>query len=902
MFGSLHWGHAQPSCVTAPPGLIGWWKGENNANDSFGTNNATLEGGVEFTNGEVGQGFLINGSANDYVALPTNVFPFPTTGTSTMPFSFEVWFKTTSGGVILGQQDTAPFTGMSGWVPGLYVGTNGLLYGHLWEGVGMPPFPSSTNQVNDGKFHHAAVTYDGTNEALYLDGVDITNMPFTQKAYASGTYYYQLGTGYTAGWPGTSGDWFSFDGVIDEASIYNRALTAAEVASIFTAGSAGKCVSASTQSPVTNYWTNTTSGYWEQPYWSMGVLPGTNQNIAFTNAWQALAIGPSTVESAPGSLNVQSITLEAPTNSVNVLLLNYAGIGNPLQIGTTSGSNAYLGKLLVGSNSSVFILNSALQVNNAPGTGNATGAFSVGGTVNQDGVSLVTAGFMRLGDFGPGVYNLTNGSVSMISEYLGSVPTSIPASFPGTFNQFGGSNSAYLQIGSDSQYNLHDGVFNGTLALWNGANFNQYGGSVTGVMHLVAGNYLLAGGTLDGANLVLPDNSPPGPMLLGQYSSFVQTGGTNSCSSLELYGTDPSINYPGGALGTYSLSNGTLWVAGPVTLLPPCTFNQSGGIFVNAGLSMSGAESDHGPVFSSMNLDGGVISSAWVTVTSSILTQVNGTNQVSGNVLITGGGEGEQPGTYILSGGLLVDSNAIVSSALGGGFVQTGGTHLVGNQFTINGTPELNDPESADFASISGGALSAPIIEVDGGNSLLHSGGSITNGARLILNGGTWTEQTSGQHLGALQLGPASKSYLALPAGNPCVVQFADSSSLTWSNQSTLNIQNWNGSLNGSGRHQIIFGSSAQALTAPQLSRIFFINPAGVSGTFPASILSSGEIVPGQVLLARASAGSLVLQWPRGANLQTATNLGGPWQDLGAATSPYTNTLSGPARFFRVHP
>jgi hypothetical protein len=35
---------------------------------------------------------------------------------------------------------------------------------------------------------------------------------------------------------------FAFDGVIDEPTIYSRALSAAEVASIHLAGSAGKCI------------------------------------------------------------------------------------------------------------------------------------------------------------------------------------------------------------------------------------------------------------------------------------------------------------------------------------------------------------------------------------------------------------------------------------------------------------------------------------------------------------------------------------------------------------------------------------------------------------------------------------------------------------------------------------
>jgi len=200
--------------------------------------------GVTFASAEVGQGFVISGSGDDYVALPQNVFPFPASGTSTNPLSFEVWFKTSNGGVVLGQQDHVPFTSASGWVPALYVGTNGFIYGHFFEGAGTPPFLSNSVPVNNGVFHHAAVTYDGTTEILYVDGVAAGSMPFTQQAYGEGNYQYQLGTGYTAGWPGTTGDWFPFDGIIDEASVYDRALGADEVAAIFNAGSAGKCLPA----------------------------------------------------------------------------------------------------------------------------------------------------------------------------------------------------------------------------------------------------------------------------------------------------------------------------------------------------------------------------------------------------------------------------------------------------------------------------------------------------------------------------------------------------------------------------------------------------------------------------------------------------------------------------------
>jgi hypothetical protein len=189
----------------------------------------------------VGQAFSFSGP-EAYVALPTNFFPFPTTGTSRQPFTFEVWFQTSSGGVILGQQIFPAYSSgpPSGTVPGLYVGIDGKLRAELFWGGSVSPL-TTTATVADGKFHHAAVSYDGTNQVLYLDGVSVATNKLLQTAYAS-TYYYQLGTGYAAGsWPENTGGWYQFEGLIDEPSLYSRALTPQEITSIYEAGNAGKC-------------------------------------------------------------------------------------------------------------------------------------------------------------------------------------------------------------------------------------------------------------------------------------------------------------------------------------------------------------------------------------------------------------------------------------------------------------------------------------------------------------------------------------------------------------------------------------------------------------------------------------------------------------------------------------
>src|SRR6266850_7318949 len=81
-----------------------------------------------------------------------------------------------------------------------------------------------------------------------------------------------------------------------------------------------------------NAWTKGSSGSWEEPYWSLGTLPGPNQSILFTNAgWKALAIGANTAQNFPQSMQVQSLQIASPEDSYNVLLMNFSGFQVPLQ-------------------------------------------------------------------------------------------------------------------------------------------------------------------------------------------------------------------------------------------------------------------------------------------------------------------------------------------------------------------------------------------------------------------------------------------------------------------------------------------------------------------------------------------------------------------------------------------
>src|SRR5262249_14786868 len=103
----------------SPAGLVSWYRAESNASDFTGRNPGVLNGGVSSVSGKVGQASSFDGSPG-YVRLPDNFLPYPAAGTSTAPLSFETWFRTSAGGVIMGQQGAS-----AGYVPAVYVGTDG---------------------------------------------------------------------------------------------------------------------------------------------------------------------------------------------------------------------------------------------------------------------------------------------------------------------------------------------------------------------------------------------------------------------------------------------------------------------------------------------------------------------------------------------------------------------------------------------------------------------------------------------------------------------------------------------------------------------------------------------------------------------------------------------------------
>ena len=97
---------------------------------------------------------------------------------------------------------------------------------------------ASATTVADGVFHHVACVRQGTNALIYIDGfLNATQNPAdAQIASISNTTDLRIGI-----CPCIGAGYTYFTGSLDELAIYNRALSAAEIATIFNAASQGKC-------------------------------------------------------------------------------------------------------------------------------------------------------------------------------------------------------------------------------------------------------------------------------------------------------------------------------------------------------------------------------------------------------------------------------------------------------------------------------------------------------------------------------------------------------------------------------------------------------------------------------------------------------------------------------------
>ena len=225
------------NCVPPPAGLVSWWPADGNALDIVGGNNGILEGGVTYTNGEVGGAFNFDG-ATGFVSTSTLI-------TNPQTFTLSLWFSTdtTNGGVLISFDNTqfeVDF-GVSLYDRNIYMDDTGALHFGIWSGNPSPEQINSAPGYNDNNWHYAAGSLSpSTGLSFYLDGVLVGNNPSATNDVETFNGYWRIGDDDLNNWPFQPSSYY-FQGQIDAVAIFNVPLSPAEVYAIYAAGSAGMC-------------------------------------------------------------------------------------------------------------------------------------------------------------------------------------------------------------------------------------------------------------------------------------------------------------------------------------------------------------------------------------------------------------------------------------------------------------------------------------------------------------------------------------------------------------------------------------------------------------------------------------------------------------------------------------
>ena len=296
------------ACVTPPSGMVSWWPGDGNANDIVGSNTGTLQGGTTFTAGKVGQAFqFANGSSVSVPASPS---------LDLTKFTVDAWvFPTGNSQFVIDKGDI--FT--SNYLLVLLPDNRVQVY--FDDDVNNFYYVNSSAACDPGVWCHVAGTYDGSTLAVYVNGIPSGSVSATGTP-RTGQPLFMGGIG---------------SGFVDEVEVFDRALSASEIQSIFAAGSAGKCKAR----PVYDF-TNVNSMS-SQSQLSLGFAFTTNsaQTVTALGWFDPNSVGsndtgfatPHTVGIFDSNGNLLgSVTLSAGTVAPLVGFFRYAQLATPIPL------------------------------------------------------------------------------------------------------------------------------------------------------------------------------------------------------------------------------------------------------------------------------------------------------------------------------------------------------------------------------------------------------------------------------------------------------------------------------------------------------------------------------------------------------------------------------------------
>jgi hypothetical protein len=228
-------------CAPPPSGMVAWYWMDGNAYDTAalgGYNNPSATNAISFVAGKDGQGVTFG--SGGYIDIPHSP------ALANQQFTIDAWVKPRGpgpnndfwGSVIVQKGLPLP-AGHTAQSVSLWWSSNQqkFLFG---IGTSSPPtnvaVSSNTFPATNTNWYHVAATYDGSTMKLYVNGNLEASKPFTSSITYDPSIPWTIGS--TAAPYRALGAPRTFNGVIDEVEIFNRALSQAEIQAIY---KSGKC-------------------------------------------------------------------------------------------------------------------------------------------------------------------------------------------------------------------------------------------------------------------------------------------------------------------------------------------------------------------------------------------------------------------------------------------------------------------------------------------------------------------------------------------------------------------------------------------------------------------------------------------------------------------------------------
>jgi len=207
---------------------IGWWR-LGDASGSTAIDQLAVSNGTYFGSASLGQAALVPAETDKAVAFNgtssyVNV-PAPAAFNVTNAFSLEAWIKPTS------LPSSGVFRSVMTKAESYSLQFNGprLEFTVIQNGT-RRRLQTPSGVIVAGGTYHVVGTFDGTTQRLYVNGTQVASAALSGSATTNGN------TLYVGSWDGGSE---FFAGTIDEPAVYNRVLSAAQVAAHSRAGTTG---------------------------------------------------------------------------------------------------------------------------------------------------------------------------------------------------------------------------------------------------------------------------------------------------------------------------------------------------------------------------------------------------------------------------------------------------------------------------------------------------------------------------------------------------------------------------------------------------------------------------------------------------------------------------------------